>query len=279
MIARTLGRKLTDSLGQQVVIDNRAGGAGIVAAVIVAKAPADGYTLFGGSISTLATNVSMHSRLPYDPIRDFAPITTTTSSPYLFAVNPTVPVTTIKEFIALAKTAGSKINYGSAGSGGGNHLSQELFKTMTGINMVHVPYKGAAEQVTALIAGEVQMSCIQVQVALPQVRGGRLRALAITSEQRLPVAPEVPTVAEAGVAGFEAVSWQGVVVPAGTPRAIVNRLHNEIAKALQSADVSQRLIAEGTTPGGITPDAFAAYIKSEITQWAKVVKIAGARAD
>jgi len=279
MIARTLSRKLTDSLGQQVVVDNRAGGAGIVAAVIVAKAPPDGYTLFAGSISTLATNVSMHSNLPYDPVRDFAPVTTTTSSPYLFSVNPTVPATTIKEFIALAKTAGSKINYASAGSGGGNHLSQELFKAMTGINMVHVPYKGAAEQVTALIAGEVQMSCIQVQVALPQVRGGRLRALAITSEQRLSAAPEVPTVAEAGVPGFEAVSWQGVVVPAGTPRAIVNRLHVEIAKALQSAEVSQRLAAEGTTPGGITPDAFAAYIKSEIAKWAKVMKIAGAKAD
>ncbi len=279
MIARTVSRKLTDSLGQQVVVDNRAGGAGIVAAVIVAKAPPDGYTLFGGSISTLATNVSMHSKLPYDPLRDFAPVTTTTSSPYLFLVTPSVPATSIKEFIALAKTPGNKINYASAGSGGGNHLSQELFKTMTGVNMVHVPYKGAAEQVTALIAGEVQMSCIQVQVALPQVRGGRLRALAITSEQRLPVAPDVPTVAEAGVPGFEAVSWQGVVVPAGTPRVIVNRLQTEISKALQSAEVSQRLIAEGTTPGGITPDAFAAYIKSEIAKWAKVMKIAGARAD
>ncbi|HTE14480.1 MAG TPA: tripartite tricarboxylate transporter substrate binding protein [Burkholderiales bacterium] len=279
MIARTLGRKLTDSLGQQVVVDNRAGGAGIVAAVIVAKAPPDGYTLFAGSISTLATNVSMHAKLPYDPLRDFVPVTTTTLSPYLFTVNPTVPATTIKEFIALAKTAGSKINYASAGSGGGNHLSQELFKTMTGINMVHVPYKGAAEQVTALIAGEVQMSCIQVQVALPQVRGGRLRALAVTSEQRLPAVPEVPTVAEAGVPGFEAVSWQGVVVPAGTPRAIVSRLHVEIAKALQAPEVSQRLAAEGTTPGGIAPDAFAAYIKSEIAKWAKVVKLSGARAD
>jgi len=279
MIARTLGRKLTESMGQQVVVDNRSGGAGIVAAVTVSKAPPDGYTLFAGSISTLATNVSMHSKLPYDPVRDFAPVTTTTLSPYLFAVNPSVPAATLKEFIALAKTTPGKINYASAGSGGGNHLSQEMFKFMTGIDMAHVPYKGAAEQVTALIAGEVQMSCIQVQVALPQVRGGRLRALGITSAQRLAIAPDVPTLAEAGVPGYEATSWQGVVVPAGTPRGIVNRLQTEIARALQSPEVMERLAAEGSTAGGITPEAFAAYIKSETAKWAKVVKMSGARAD
>jgi tripartite-type tricarboxylate transporter receptor subunit TctC len=165
------------------------------------------------------------------------------------------------------------------GAGGGNHLSQEMFKYMAGIDMVHVPYKGAAEQLTALIGGEVQMSCIQVQVALTQMRAGRLRALAITGAQRLAIAPDVPTIAEAGVPGYEATSWQGVVVPAGTPRAIVNRMHTEIAKALQAPDVSQRLAAEGTTAGGITPDAFAAFIQSETAKWAKVVKIAGARAD
>ncbi len=279
LIARILSRKLTDSLGQQVIVDNRPGGAGIVAAVMTAKAPPDGYTLFAGSISTLATNVSMHVKLPYDPLRDFAPITTTTLSPYLFAVNPAVQATTLKEFIALAKAAPRKINYGSAGSGGGNHLSQEMFKFMAGIDMVHVPYKGAAEQVTALIAGEVQMSCIQVQVALTQARAGRLRALAITGAQRQAIAPHVPTVAEAGVPGYEATSWQGVVVPAGTPDAIVRRLHGEIARALQSQEVTERLVAEGTAIGGITPEAFAAYIRSEIAKWAKVVKMSGARAD
>jgi tripartite-type tricarboxylate transporter receptor subunit TctC len=279
MIARTLSRKLTESMGQQVIVDNRAGGAGMVAAVMVAKAPPDGYTLFAGSISTLATNVSMHAKLPYDPLRDFAPVTVTTMSPYLFSVNPSVPAATLREFIALAKTTPGKINYASAGSGGGNHLSQEMFKFMAGIDLVHVPYKGAAEQVTALIAGEVQMSCIQVQVALTQVRGGRLRALAITSAQRLAIAPEVPTIAEAGVPGYEATSWQGVVVPAGTPRAVVYRLYREIARALQSPEVMERLAAEGSAAGGITPEAFAVYIRSEIAKWAKVVKISGARAD
>ena len=279
MIARTLSRKLTESMGQQVIVDNRAGGAGMVAAVMVAKAPPDGYTLFAGSISTLATNVSMHAKLPYDPLRDFAPVTVTTMSPYLFSVNTSVPAATLREFIALAKTTPGKINYASAGNGSGNHLSHEMFKFMAGIDLVHVPYKGAAEQVTALIAGEVQMSCIQVQVALTQVRGGRLRALAITSAQRLAIAPEVPTIAEAGVPGYEATSWQGVVVPAGTPRAIVYRLYSEIARALQSPEVMERLAAEGSTAGGITPEAFAAYIRSEIAKWAKVVKMSGAKAD
>ena len=279
MIARTLSRKMTESMGQQVIVDNRAGGAGIVAAVLTAKAPPDGYTVFAGSISTLATNVSMHSKLAYDPLRDFAPVTTTTLSPYLCVVNPTVPAATLKEFIALAKAAPGKISYASAGSGSGNHLSHELFKFMAGIDMVHVPYKGAGDQLTALIGGEVPMSCIQVQVALTQARAGRLRALAITAAQRLAIAPEVPTIAESGVPGFEVTSWQGVVVPAGTPRVIVDRLHKAIANALQSPDVAQRLAAEGTSAGGIAPEAFTVFIKSEIAKWAKVVKIAGARAD
>ncbi len=278
MIARMLSRKLSDALGQQVVVDNRAGGAGIVAATMTAKAPPDGYTLFSGSISTLATNVSMHKSLPYDPVRDFAPITTTTLSPYLFTVNPSLQANTLKDFIALAKAAPRKITYGSAGSGGGNHLSQELFRFMTGLEMVHVPYKGAAEQATATISGEVQMSCIMVQIALTQVRAGRLRALAVTSAQRLAVAPDVPAIAEI-VPGYEATSWQGVVAPAGTPRVIVDRLYREVAKALQSPDINDRLAAEGTVTGGIVPDAFASFIKSETAKWAKVVKVSGARAD
>jgi tripartite-type tricarboxylate transporter receptor subunit TctC len=278
MIARTVSKKLTESMGQQVIVDNRAGGAGIVAAVIVAKAPPDGYTVFSGSISTLATNVSMHSKLPYDPLRDFVPVTTTTLSPYLCVVNPNVPAATLKEFIALAKSARGKINYASAGSGSGNHLSHELFKFMSGTDMVHVPYKGAAEQITALIGGEVQMSFIQVQVALTQVRAGRMRALAVTGTQRLAIAPEIPAIAGV-VPGFETTSWQGVVVPAGTPRVIVDRLYAEISKALQAPDITQRLAAEGTTAGGIPPDTFATFIKSEIAKWAKIVKLSGARAD
>ena len=279
MMARLLSRKLSDSMGQQVIVDNRAGSSGVIAAVIAAKAPPDGYTLFAGTISTLATNVSMYSKLPYDPVRDFAPVTLTAMSPYLLVVNPSTPATTLKELIALAKATPGRLNHASAGSGGGNHLSHELFKFMAGIDIVHVPYKGAADQLTALIAGEVQVSLIQVQVALPQVRAGRLRVLAITSAQRLAVVPEVPTIAEAGVPGYEATSWQGVVLPAAAPHAIVNRLYGEIAKALQTPEVKERLATEGSTPGGITPQEFAAHIKSEIAKWAKVVKVSGAKAD
>jgi tripartite-type tricarboxylate transporter receptor subunit TctC len=279
MMARTLSGKLSNSMGQQVIVDNRAGGGGLIAAVIAAKASPDGYTLFAGTISTLATNVSMYSKLPYDPVRDFAPVTLTSMSPYLLLVNAATPVATLREFIALAKAAPGRINYASASSGSGNHLAQEMFKFMAAIDIVHVPYKGAADQLTALIAGEVQASFIQVQVALPQVRAGRLKALAITSAQRLAVVPEVPTIAEAGVRGYEATSWQGVVVPTGTPRAIVNRLYDEITKVLQTPEVKERLAAEGSTPGGITPEEFAAHIKSEIAKWEKVVKVSGARAD
>ncbi len=279
MMARMVGRKLTDSLGQPVIVDKRAGGAGIVAALIVAKAPPDGYTLLAGTISTLATNLSMHAKLPYHPVRDFAPVTLTTTSPYLLLVNPATPAATVKELIALAKATPGKLNFSSAGSGSGVHLSQEMFKFMAGIDMVHVPYKGAADQLTAIIAGEVQMSFIQVQVALPQVRTGRIRALAISGAQRLAVVSDIPTIAEAGVTGYEATSWQGVVLPAGTPRAIVNRLHSEIAKALQAPDVIERLAAEGSAPGGGTPEAFVAHIQSEIAKWAKVVKASGAKAE
>jgi tripartite-type tricarboxylate transporter receptor subunit TctC len=278
-ISRVLGRKLSDSLGQQIIVDNRAGSAGLVGAVIAAKAPPDGYTLFVGSISALATNVSMYSKLPYDPLRDFAPVTLTMMSPYLLLVNPSMPAATLKEFIALAKATPGKLNCGSAGSGGGNHLAQEMFKFMAGIDIVHVPYKGGGDQLTALIAGQVHATFNLVPTAMPQVRAGRVRALGITSAQRMAMLAEVPTLAESGVPGYEATSWQGVVAPAGTPRAIIDRLYGEIAKALRSAEVTEWLAAEGSTAGGITPEAFAVHIRSEIEKWAKVVKLSGAKAN
>jgi len=278
-VSRVLSRKLSDSMGQQVIVDNRAGSAGLVGAVIAAKAPPDGYTLFVGSISALATNVSMYSKLPYDPVRDFTPVTLTMMSPYLLMVNPSLPAATLKEFIALAKAAPGKLNCASAGSGGGNHLAQEMFRFMAGIDIVHVPYKGGGDQLTAIIAGQVQSSFNLVPTAMPQIRAGRVRPLAVTSAQRMSILAEVPTIAEAGVPGYEATSWQGVVAPTGTPRAIVNRLYGEIVRALRTPDMMEWLAAEGSTPGGITPDAFAVHIRNEIAKWAKVVKMSGARVD
>jgi len=278
-VSRVLSRKLSDSMGQQVIVDNRAGSAGLVGAVIAAKAPPDGYTLFVGSISALATNISMYSKLPYDPVRDFTPVTLTMMSPYLLMVNPSLPAATLKEFIALAKAGPGKLNCASAGSGGGNHLAQEMFRFMAGIDIVHVPYKGGGDQLTAIIAGQVQASFNLVPTAMPQIRAGRVRPLAVTSAQRMSILAEVPTIAEAGVPGYEATSWQGVVAPTGTPRAIVNRLYGEIVKALRTQEVMEWLAAEGSTAGGITPDAFALHIKNEIAKWAKVVKMSGARAD
>jgi tripartite-type tricarboxylate transporter receptor subunit TctC len=238
-VSRVLSRKLSDSMGQQVIVDNRAGSAGLVGAVIAAKAPPDGYTLFVGSISALATNISMYPKLPYDPVRDFTPVTLTMMSPYLLMVNPSLPAATLKEFIALAKAAPGKLNCASAGSGGGNHLAQEMFRFMAGIDIVHVPYKGGGDQLTAIIAGQVQASFNLVPTAMPQIRAGRVRPLAVTSAQRMSILAEVPTIAEAGVPGYEATSWQGVVAPTGTPRAIVNQLYGEIVKALRTPEVME----------------------------------------
>jgi len=276
--ARLLARKFQESMGQSFVVENRTGAASMIGTEYVVKSPPDGYTLLCAA-STLAGAYTLSKNLSFDLLKDLAPVGQISSAAQYLVVHASVPVSSVKEFIALAKTSGRKFNYASAGTGGGNHLSQELFKTMAGIEIAHVPYKGAAEQTTALISGEVQMSFIQVQVVLPQVRAGRLKGLAITSAQRLAIAPDLPTIAEAAVPGYEATSWQGVVVPAGTPRAIVDRLHVEISKALQATDVKDRMTAEGSTAGGIAPAAFAAFIKSETVKWANVVKLSGAKAE
>ena len=275
IMARQLGQKLSESLGQPVIVDNRPGGSGIIAAVMARDAPADGHTIFFGTISTLATNVATIRKLPYDPLRDYAPITLTSSNPYFLVVHPGVPAGTVKEFIALARAKPRQINYASSGTGGGNHLSMELFRSMAKLDMVHIPYKGAAQATAETAAGHVQMTFSQPAVMLPHGKAGRVKVLGVTGLKPLPSWPEARPVAEAGLPGFEASSWQGVVAPARTPKAIVERLHREIVKALHSPEVERRLQAEGSEIGGIAPEAFAAYIRSEIAKWARVVKEAG----
>lgn len=278
IIARALAQKLSDVFGQQVVVDNRAGGGGTIAAMMAAKSPPDGYTMLMGTISTLATNVSTYKNLPYDPLRDFAPVTLAAATPYFVTVNAGMP-STLKDFIALAKAKPGQINFGSSGAGGGAHLSAELFRAMAGIELTHIPYKGAALALTDVMAGQIQMSFSQPLIVLPHLKSGRVKALAITSAKRSTALPDYPTIAESGLAGYESSSWQGIVVPTGTPPAIVARLHGELVKGLRAKDIGERLAAEGTDPGGNTPAEFGAYIKREIEKWARVVKSAGLKTD
>ena len=279
IIARAISQKLSDSFGQQVVVDNRASGGGIMAAGMTAKASPDGYTLLMCSISAMATSVSLVSNLPYDPVRDFAPVTLAAITPYLVTVHASLPANTLTEFIALAKAKPGQLNFGSSGSGGGAHLAIELFKAMAGINITHIPYKGAAPALTDLMGGQIQLTFSQPPVVLPHLKGGRLKVLATTGARRSIALPDVPTVAEAGVPGYEATSWQGVVAPAGTDKAIVAKLRAEIATALRSPEIGGRLVAEGSEPGGNTPEEFAAFIMREIAKWVKVVRQSGIKAD
>ena len=278
IFARALGQKLGESFGQSVVVDNRAGGSEIVGADIAAKAAPDGYTLIMIS-STHTITPSVLAKLPYDAVKDFAPVSQGTLSPYLMGVHPAVPVKSVKEFIALAKSKPRELNYGSGGSGSAPHLAGELLKISTGIDAVHVPYKGGGPAVLALISGEVAMLFNSLPAMLPNVKAGKIRALAVSGAKRSPAVPELPTVAESGVPGFEVINWYGVLAPAKTPQAIVAKVHAEIVRQLQAPDLRTRLANDGTDPVGSTPQEFADFMKAEIAKWAKVVKASGARVD
>lgn len=279
ILGRLLGQKLTESWGQNVVIDNRPGGAGMIGASVAAKSPADGYTLFLGGITTLAIAPFVHKSMPYDPIRDFQPVTQTTISPLLLMVHPSLPVKTVKEFTALAKARPGEINYASSGPGGSGHLAGELFKMVTKISLVHVPYRGAPPALTDLMSGQVQVMFGTMLAAVPQVRAGRIRAVAVTGPKRSVAVPEVPTFAEAGLPGYDASSWNGILVPTGTPRAIVDRLNRELVMILRAPNVLDRLVSDGPIPVGNTPEEFAAHIKAEQTKWGKVIRAANVRID
>jgi tripartite-type tricarboxylate transporter receptor subunit TctC len=283
IIARALGQKLSEGWAQQVVIENRPGAGGNIAAEIVAKSAPDGTTWLLGNNSILATNQSLYGKLAYDPVADFAPVALVAIQPNILVVNPAVPATSVRELIALARAKPGELNYASSGAGAAAHLAAELFKTMAGVDMVHVPYKGAQPALTDVIAGRAQLMFATSASVIPYIKAGRLRALAVTSAQRSPSVPDLPTVSEAGaesgLSGFEAVTWHGVVVPRATPDALVVRLNADIVKALQARDLRERLESLGAELAPGTPRDFADYIAREIPKWAKVVKDSGARAE
>ena len=277
--ARVMSQYLSEPLSQQVVIDNRGGSGGIIAAEIAARAAPDGYTLFFGGSASHGITPHLYAKLPYDAIRDFTPIVLVGATPYFLVVNPATPATTVKELLALARAKPGQLNYASAGSGSTLHLTGEMLKSMARVDIVHVPYKGAATALSDLLGGQVQMMFGPAVVMQPHVKTGRLRALAVTSEKRTRLAPELPTIAEAGVTGFESTGWYGLLGPAKLPPAIVARLDREVSRAVASREIGERFAVLGIEPLGGTPQEFAAYIKSELAKWGKVVRESGAKVD
>ena len=278
LLARIIAVPLSDALGQQVIVDNRPGAGGNIGADISAKSPPDGYTLFMGTSGPLSINSTLYPKLPFDPIRDFAPVILTASAPFVVIVNPSVAAHNMKELIALAKAKPGQLNYGSV-PGSASHLSTELFKMMAGVNIVHIPYKGAAPATTDVMAGQIQMSFASTPGSVPVVKSGKVRALGVTSAKRIAKLPDVPTVAESALPGYEASVWYGVVAPAHTPREIVQRLNTEIAKIVATPAHRERMLAGDFEPTTSTPEQFGAFIKSETAKWGKVVKASGAKAE
>ena len=277
-LARIVGQKLTERSGQPVIIENRAGAGGHIGAEQVARSAPDGYTLLLGGVPH-AISASLYSKLPYDLARDLTAIAEVASFPSAIVLHPSLPANSVKELIALARARPGQLSFGSAGIGSPNHLSLELFQAMAGVSMVHVPYKGSGQLVGDLLAGQVQLASMGLPVALPHVHSGKLRAIAVTGAARSALLPDVPTVSEAGLPGFEVTSWYGVFAPAGLPADIVVKLNSEIGSAVTAPDVKERLAALGAEPSVKTPDQFARYVREEITKWAKVVKDSGAKAE
>ena len=276
-IARLVGKQLSESLGQQLVIDNRPGAGGVLGAELAAKAAPDGYTLFLGGVGSHAVNPNLNANLPYDPIRDFAPVALLASAPLILVVHPSVPAASFKAFVALARSKPGQLNYASNGNGTSSHLAAVMFDSMAGVDMVHVPYKGLSPALTDLLSGRVQLMFSSVVAILPHIRAEKLRGLAVTGAKRMPSMPDLPTIAESGLPGYEASSWYGVLAPAGTPREIVVKLNAEFVKALAQPEVRTSLVAEGAEPIGGTPEQFAAYIISEKERMGKLIREAKIR--
>ncbi len=279
ILGRAMAQKLSENLAHNMIVDNRVGGAGAVGSEAAAKSAPDGYTLLMGSTTTISINPSLFAKLSYDPSRDFVPVTLVAFVPHLLVVNASVPAANLRELIALAKARPGQLNYASAGNGTPHHIAGEMFKQMAGVDMVHIPYKGTGPAVPDLIAGQVSFMSVEILAAMPHVKSGKLRALGIATGNRNPSAPEIPTVSEAGLPGFDVTSWYGILAPAGTPKPITERLAMEMTKAIATPDLSERLASLGATPVGNTPDEFGAHLRREGEKWAKAVKASGAKVD
>jgi tripartite-type tricarboxylate transporter receptor subunit TctC len=279
VLARAAAQKLTESLGQPVVVDNRPGAGGNIGAELVAKSAPDGYTLLMGTVGTHAINPGIYPKMPYDHVRDFAPIILVAGVPNVLEVNPSLPVNSVQELIAYAKANPGKLNFASSGNGTSIHLSGELFKTMAGVQMTHVPYKGSAPALQDLVGGQVQLMFDNLPPSLALIKAGKLKPLAVTSKVRAPALPDVPTLAESGLPGFEASSWFGLLAPAGTPQPVIAKLNAEIAKWLATPEAKEKLVAQGANIAGGTPEDFARHIAAETAKWQKVVKDSGAKID
>ena len=276
-IARLVAQRLTESFGRPVIVENRPGAGGAIATELVAKAPADGYTLLLGSAGPFGILPALSSKTPYDAIRDFDPITLVVIMPFVTTVHPSLPVKNIKDLIALARARPGQLNFGSPGNGSTNHLSGEMLKMMAKIDMVHVPYKGVSAAMTDVVAGQIQILSGDLTTLMPQVKAGRLRAIAVTSARRSTLTPEIPTIAESGVPGYDASGWFGIVAPAGTPRAVVERLNSEIVKGITTAESRERLSTLGGDVVANTTAEFSAFIRADNAKWAKLVAVTGLR--
>ena len=278
IVSRIIAQKLITQIGQQIVIDNRGGAGGNIGAELAARAPADGYSLMLGT-NTHVINMSLFAKLPYDIQRDFAPVSLATSAPMVLIIHPSLPAKTVKEFIALAKANPTKLNYGTGGSGSSAHVITELFRSMAGVQLTHVAYKGVAQATTDLIAGQIQVQFNSTSTALAHMQAGRVRALGLSTATRSNAAPGLPTIAESGLPGFDASIWQGVFVPAKTPADIIARLNREIVAVLGASDVKEQLRVQGLDTLPSTPEQFGVFVRDEIAKWAKVIKVSGAKAE
>jgi tripartite-type tricarboxylate transporter receptor subunit TctC len=280
ILARATAQKLTEGLGQPFVVENRPGAAGNIGAELVAKSPPDGYTMLMGTVGTHAINPSLYDKMPYDHVKDFVPVVLVAGVPNVLVVHPSVPVKSVQELIAYAKANPGKLNFASSGAGTSIHLSGELFKTMTGVSMQHVPYKGSSPALADLTGGQVQLMFDNLPSALPLIKAGKLRALAVTSLTRSTVLPDLPTVSESGLAGFDSSSWFGLLAPAGTPKDVVARVNGEVAKWLATPDAKEKLAAQGAiVASGLAPEDFTRHIASETAKWQKVVTYSGAKVE